>query len=153
MGLNYTFNRRDKEYPYTLVDACSFQSHFLYGLQFNNEWCSIENGLMTVFEGYSWDGCSPKWRMFGRWVGAWDGRQRRGLRGSVFHDPIYQFMEDIARQNNVSADRIRLIADEVALQVWRKDKFQMRRAYYPIVRMVGGAYHNLMKGRDRKCSQ
>jgi hypothetical protein len=39
------------------------------------DWATIKNGVMTVHEGYEWDGCSPKKRIFGKLFGTPDGRK------------------------------------------------------------------------------
>lgn len=54
------------------------------------------NGRITVFEGYSWDGCTPKFKVFGRFmIGAWDGyRDKNGEQilkyCSLVHDVLCQ---------------------------------------------------------------
>ncbi|MBU3720750.1 MAG: hypothetical protein FGM22_08340 [Burkholderiaceae bacterium] len=51
---------------------------------------SLCGSLWTVHAGYAWDGCSPKCRIAGRWVGTPDFEASR--LASLIHDTGYQFL-------------------------------------------------------------
>lgn len=60
---------------------------------FIGNWMKLEAkdgyAQLTVPAGYSWDGCSPKFAMFGRHWGTPDFEFTR--RASLIHDALYQF--------------------------------------------------------------
>lgn len=65
-------------------------------VNFANPWLNIRNGVITVTEGYAWDGCSPKCSIADLWViGTPDGRLDEGLPityyASLVHDALMQF--------------------------------------------------------------
>lgn len=51
---------------------------------------SMAGTRWRVHAGYAWDGCSPKWRIAGRWVGTPDFEASR--LASLVHDTAYQFL-------------------------------------------------------------
>lgn len=54
-------------------------------------WLSLDGDVVTVHEGYAWDGASPKFKLLGKWWGTPDFLTTR--MASMFHDALYQFME------------------------------------------------------------
>jgi hypothetical protein len=87
-------------YLYTL--ELSYQhSHALFdGIEFKNEWISINNGELTIHSKYSWDGCTPKAQPFGLFtIGTPDGSLRFGkpwlYYPSLVHDALCQFRDDL----------------------------------------------------------
>ena len=65
-------------------------------ITFDNPWLKIHNGVITVKQGYAWDGCSHKWVIADLWViGTPDGRLHHGLpityHASLIHDALTQF--------------------------------------------------------------
>jgi hypothetical protein len=53
----------------------------------------ILDGWLSIFEGYAWNGCSPKryigWHPFGKWIGTPDFPETR--LASLGHDVLFQF--------------------------------------------------------------
>ena len=104
-----------KHYKYTLAGDRTFsfhvgvlsnavaQQHWAY----ENKWCALsqENGtsslhvLVTVKvkAGYSWDGCSPKYRFMGLSWGTPDGWSDQCKDASMVHDVFCQFRQDLPR--------------------------------------------------------
>lgn len=84
-------------YLYTLRQPFSYRSALLAGVSFWNQWLRIDrDGTITISEGYSWDGCSPKWSIAGRAFGVPDGPiQADGYPqtawASLVHDALCQF--------------------------------------------------------------
>ena len=73
-----------------------FRHVLLRGINFTNAWCSIQNGVLTVYAGYPFDGCSPKWEVCGLFtVGVPDGRLHNGVPITYFpslvHDVFCRF--------------------------------------------------------------
>lgn len=51
---------------------------------------TMDQRTIHVPKGYSWDGSSPKIRVFGRWIGTPDFEATR--MASMIHDTLYQFL-------------------------------------------------------------
>lgn len=69
-------------------------------IAFDNPWLCINLGIITVKQGYSWDGCTPKWALADLWViGTPDGRLHYGLpityHASLIHDALVQFRHQL----------------------------------------------------------
>lgn len=64
-----------------------------YKLQFNDQDGTkrmvITRYSITIFKGYAWDGCSPKWRLFNKWIGTPDFPET--ILASLIHDALRQF--------------------------------------------------------------
>ncbi len=106
-----------------------------------------QDGLITVFKGYAWDGCSPKLRVFDWcYIGAPDGTVKKVTGkpktyfASLIHDALYQFMD------HPEMPLTRKEMDKLFLALMQQSRFSLRGVYYLAVRTVGGAYHALMKG-------
>ncbi len=61
-----------------------------------NNWGSINAKGIRIKKGYSWDGCSPKVRIFGKLFGTWDGPRamvdlQKAYYPSLVHDILCQF--------------------------------------------------------------
>lgn len=91
---------------------------------------------------YSWDGCSPKFKLFGKEFGTWDGklwdkffnRTNPILNGlpetyyaSLVHDFIYQSKGTFTRKE----------ADALFKELLEQQKFKYTTLYYFFVRMFG----------------
>lgn len=99
------------------------------------------NGVLHIYKGYSWDGCSPKYKVFDRFViGVWDG-VRNDVTGeqklkypSLVHDVLCQMFhgikEDIKFYTRKHIDVI--FCNE--MKMWGVS-FIQRKVYYYFVRM------------------
>lgn len=52
-------------------------------------WMVMEPFHVTISKDYCWDGCSPKWKVMGKWVGTPDFPET--ALASLVHDAFYQF--------------------------------------------------------------
>lgn len=57
------------------------------------------DGKLFVYKGYSWDGCTPKFEVFGKVVGVWDGKttyenRQQMYYPSLVHDVLCQIYND-----------------------------------------------------------
>ena len=89
-----------KPYLYKLFHSYEYTHQALEGITFDNAWCSIDNGTIVIYEGYAWDGCSPKKDVLGLFtIGTPDGRLQEGkpitYYASLVHDALCQFRQDI----------------------------------------------------------
>lgn len=128
-------------YVYCIKEDYRYQSS-ITGRQFENEWFRLEpDGLIVVKgtheDGYSWDGCSPKWKTGGMYFGTPEAvindttRQSRTYYASLIHDLFYQFssdVKDIVKRREV---------DDEFYAILRRDRFAMAPYYYRAVRMFG----------------
>lgn len=127
----------------------------LYNRSFNNEWLSIEtNGKITLKgtnrDGYSWDGCSPKWKLFGKIIGTPDGKidpetnLPKTYYASMFHDVIYQF------KNEETMCISRKEADKIFKIMLKKANFKSWFLYNLGVRAGGLLYGKWRVRRSQK---
>ena len=121
-----------KYYKWTLPEDVTIVIPKKYALpDFENEWVTIKNNVMTIHQGYSWDGCSPKRIIFDKIIlGTWDGPVRSGRQicyyPSLFHDVLCQFK---------IGDRE--TADKIFKWSLKVEGFIFRGPYYSAVRVFG----------------
>lgn len=96
----------------------------------DHPYLKIKDNVITIPESYSWDGCTPKRKMFGLIIGTWDGPENpeTGKQwcyyGSLVHDALYQYHI----QTRKTADKL----------FWELLKgFKLRNLYYRSVRICG----------------
>lgn len=132
MARPYKFIHKHAEWIQTNITGKSFES----------AWLKVENsGKITVKgdhgNGYAWDGCSPKIKLFGKIIGTPDGRidpktnKPKTYYASMFHDAIYQFKK---------ADRMlisRKESDIIFKIMLQKSTFKPWKLYYRGVRWGG----------------
>lgn len=114
----------------------------ILGRKFENEWFSLEpNGTIivkgTYARGYSWDGCSPKWKIKGMYFGTPEAvlnnqtRQSSTYYASLIHDLFYQFSKDLKGIIK------RKEADKEFYNILKRDGFKMAKLYLCGVRAFG----------------
>lgn len=98
-------------------------------------WLSIDDeGVITIEQGYAWDGCSPKWSLFGRIIGTPDGSPSpltgfpRTYFASLVHDALCQFADDPAMPFT------RAQIDQIFYDILQEDGWPAARLYYTAVR-------------------
>ena len=102
---------------------------------FESDWITIKDSVLTIKAQYSWDGCSPKRKIFGVVFGTWDGPidpetgKQQCYYGSLIHDALCQFK--IPHRKN---------ADREFYERLKKDNFKYARAYYSAVRIVSSLF-------------
>lgn len=105
-----------------LKDCCVFRSQVLDG-----------RIVLSVNSGYTWDGCSPKFKLFGKWVGTPDTEAT--YLPSLVHDILYQNLE----HPNMKCSREDI--DDIFFEMLANNNFKFTLLYYIAVRMFGGVYH------------
>ena len=107
--------------------------------------CGIlyKDGTLIINKGYSWDGCSPKFSLFHKIIGVYDGKKINGKQilyyPSLQHDITCQFKNEL-RANGVSHYDI----DRNFLNSMIRLKFRFAFLYYFFVRI----YSILRYGRS-----
>jgi len=128
-------------YAYCIKEDYPYESS-ITGRSFENEWFRLSSdGMITVKgtnkRGYSWDGCSPKWKLKGMYFGTPEAvlsnetRQSRTYYASLIHNLFYQFSNDV--KNIVKRSE----ADREFYNILRRDEFKMATWYYVAV-CIGG---------------
>lgn len=89
-----------KHYKFKLDSEYSYKHRYFSGIQYINDWFSIENGVLCVKSEYVWDGCTPKFHIMGLFsIGTPDGALRHGVPwtyyASLVHDVLCQFRYEI----------------------------------------------------------
>jgi len=117
-----------KYYKWTLEKDVTFTIPQRFPLSnFSNEWVAIIDNAITVRTGYSWDGCSPKIKIFGLIIGTWDGIKKNDKQElyypSLIHDALCQWKV---------GDR--LVTDQIFLWMMHETRFIFRHLYYFAVR-------------------
>lgn len=118
---------------------------------FATRWGSYRDGLLTVADGYAWDGCSGRVGFVQASDGppGEDGKPQMWL-PSLVHDWLYQHGEAMAAEWGIQWDSrlpwvraFRPWADQVFYRLALAKGFKYARTYYRIVRWLGGVYHLL----------
>lgn len=89
-------------FRYQLELEYSYRSKHLEGVALTNTCCKIVDGVLTVYPGYLWDGCTPTWYLpVVGWSGAPDGQENpitgkpQAYYASMVHDVLCAFRADI----------------------------------------------------------
>lgn len=95
-----------------------------------------KDGQITVTKGYSWNGCSPKVRIFDINIGTPDGvvhkhtGHPKTYYASLVHDALYQFLR-------ANSPITRCQADDCFLRLMKESEFCLRYIYWAAVRVLG----------------
>lgn len=89
-----------KHYIYKLDEDYVLTHAVFTGVEFSNEFCSIKDSKLTVFAGYTWDGCTPRIHIAGLFsVGTPNGVLKEGkpwtYYASLVHDVLTQFRQHL----------------------------------------------------------
>lgn len=129
-GQNKYIHKLEEEY-FTFIKE-------LWNIEFESEWMVIRNGNVFIKEGYSWDGCSPKWEWVDFVFGTPEGRicvytgKPITYEASLIHDALYQFKGS----HGIS----RRTSDLIFKKMLKRKSFKWSGLYYFVVRVVGSIY-------------
>lgn len=82
-------------YKYKLTEDRQYFFEELRGIEFESEWATVRDGVLTIRAGYAWDGCSRKWKVFGHIVGTPDGLKGQTRWASLVHDVFCQYRGEL----------------------------------------------------------
>ncbi|MFH0772464.1 MAG: hypothetical protein V1933_07580 [Candidatus Omnitrophota bacterium] len=128
-------------YVYCIKEDYHYKSS-ITGRSFENEWFQLlPDGMITVKgtnkRGYSWDGCSPKYKIRDMYFGTpeavlnYEKGQSKTYYASLIHDLFYQFSKD------VKGIVTRTEVDKEFYDILKRDGFGMAGWYYWAVRLLG----------------
>jgi len=134
-------NKRAK-YKFVTGQDIFIRQGLITGSEFRSPWLEIQpDGTIIIFynkNGYSWDGCSPKFVFMDLLIGTPDGALSEQTRlpvtwfASLVHDSIYQYKKTVP----VTREE----ADKLFLIMLQEEGFKLARVYYTFVRLFGGIY-------------
>jgi hypothetical protein len=108
----------------------------LKGIDFEREWIKIKNGEVYIPRGYSWDGCSPKFKFLDILWGVPDGSSHENdflpktYYASMVHSAIYLYRKEIPLT--------RKQADMIYLDMMISRGFKLAKLYWWFTRVFGG---------------
>lgn len=127
-----------KVYKWTLEENYEMEVSPLFLLpDFQNEWVNIEQNHITIKRGYSWDGCSPKRKLFGIVIGTWDGPIEEATGKPQLYYP--SLIHDVLTQFRIGD---RKTADQIFLWLMYEHEFKYAKLYYKAVRLYGEIFDN-----------
>lgn len=139
----HIYGRYMSMYKYTITQPFTFQINlsFLKDVVFISEWLVIVNNNITILENYSWDGCSPKFKINNKIVGTPDFVSYT-YKASLLHDALYQYAgrHSLARKQ----------CDDIFLIVMNLNKFKLASFYYRMTRIFGGFFWDKNFNRNIK---
>lgn len=128
-------------YVYCIKEDYKYQSS-ITGREFENEWFKLsKDGMVVVkgtkYKGYSWDGCSPKFKIKDWYFGTWeavlnfDTGQSKTYYASLVHDVFYQFAKEV--RSFVKRKEV----DKEFYAILKRDGLRFAKVYYLGVRLFG----------------
>jgi len=78
-------------YKYKLKDSEERYITFLTGHNVEFEFLTVKKGIATIKKGYSWDGATPKVKLFGVIIGVPDGKKDQLRYATLWHDVLTQY--------------------------------------------------------------
>jgi len=92
-------------------------------------WATIEEGILYVSKDYAWNGCSPKRKVLGIWLGTPD--HATNIHASLVHDVLFQF--SATKHFKLSFEQV----NSLFRSLMRKDRFPLSEMYYRAVMCFG----------------
>ena len=102
------------------------------------------------YDGFAWDGCSPKFALGPLMLGTWDGhftetlKMPQAIRAAKFHDALYQELDQLKR---IGFERKH--ADLLFREMLLDAAFAYPDVYYWAVRTFGGLDLRLFRARNK----
>ena len=128
-------------YKFTLTKDKVLYSKHLKGIYYSNNFIRIVDGSIYIYAGYSWDGCSPKWKKFGIVFGAPDVKC---IYDAVLaHDILFQFGKEIGIVMNT--------ANLVFYDILKQHKVWLRGCYYWFVETFGQKFWDACYFKKERC--
>ena len=133
-----TKNITRQKYVFTLEQDFEFRHEIFTGVNFISPFLQFYGGMCFIPAGYSWDGCTPKFKVGGITIGTPDGSihpetgKPRTYYASLVHDALYQYFPS----HGISRKAI----DDLFLEMLRMSGFRSAGLYHRMVRWFGGVF-------------
>lgn len=88
-------------------------------------WATLEGDILTIMEGYTFDGCSPCFKILGRYVGT--PTPARSIAAAAIHDCLRQFLGQPCLEYN------RKDTDDIFYNIMRSTGFRGAKIYHGAV--------------------
>ena len=121
-------------YIYTLQEPYRFyfDNYYYYdGQFFRADWLLIDDLTINIPAGYSWNGCSPKFKIAGK-VFSLPNFGQKTYHASLVHDALYQY--------SAGHGLPRETCDRIFLALMQDQGFKYAKFYYRMVRLFGGLF-------------
>lgn len=103
---------------------------------YGGRWLTIGDNIIIIPANYSWDGCSPKFRIFGKIIGSPDfGSKTKNA--SLVHDALYQY----AGLHSITKEE----CDFIFFSLMKRERFKLAKFYYWAVKYFGSIAWNHWK--------
>lgn len=102
-------------------------------------WMILRDDVLTIKSGYSWDGCSPCWKVFGKWIGT--PTPASAVVPSLIHDGLYQWL------GVECAPWDKKDADAVFYNLMREHHFLLKGTYHGAVYALGAAFRRIFPNK------
>lgn len=104
---------------------------------YDNEklWGVLRGDVLTIKSGFAWNGCSPAWRIFGRWFGT--PTPASAMVPSLVHDLLYGYMD----ARCIPWDKKQ--ADTIFYNLMLEYDFFLRGTYHGTVAALGAAFRRI----------
>lgn len=117
-----------RNWRYKLTDNFTTHSAHLKGVWFSSKWGEIEDGHITIYRGYAWDGCSPAINIGGLWLGVPDGKlnsdgRPKAFYASLVHDFLCQFSNKIAIDKQETVELFREMLIQGGFSIFRANLY------------------------------
>lgn len=123
----------DSTYVYKLEEDFLIYLPELKGINIKLPYVSVSDGLLKIHKDYAWNGCTPKFKIFGlKIIGTSDGTIDYATGkpllyyASLVHDALYQY-QVIDRKKT----------DKIFLRLMNDVEFFLANEYYYAVRLFG----------------
>jgi len=140
-----------KPYIFKLEEKYQYQTGLTFDKDYvffsgDKPWMAIrKSGVISIAQGYAWDGCTPKIEVFGKIIGTPDGKESActGKPGtywaSLVHDALCQFQE----HKDMPLTRGQI--DRIFYNIMIRDEFKYAGFYYCSVKTMGSIYTRVSK--------
>lgn len=85
----------------------------------------IKDGVLTIYKGYEWDGCTPKFRFFGKILGVPD------FDGTYYPSLVHDFLIEYCLDHDIKREQI----DNLFEALLKKEKFKFAWLYAGVVHL------------------
>lgn len=125
-------SRINRDRKYTLENNETRFLACLKGIRFSNAWLTIVDGEATIKKGYSWDGRTPKLKLFGKTIVNPNDDKDYIKQATLWNDVLLQFSNELNKLGLERKEIDLLFLKDLIGKAW-----SLSILYYRFVRMFG----------------